>query len=131
MRIDVTDSELGRVKALPGKTALETLRGYNPETTFDALELEPGEYYPGMARPIIGGSPGRNPDQSGDAMGRRASASGQLHALTQQLEKICRVVHPKETNFQAYGHEIRNVLILACTELESQWKVENDVFSST
>jgi hypothetical protein len=121
-RIDVTDSELGRVKALPGKTALETLRGYNPSTTFEELELEPGEYYPGMARPIMGGSPGRNPDQSREAMSRRASASGQLHALIQQLEQICRVVHPKETNFQTYGHEIRNVLILACTELESQWK---------
>lgn len=121
-RIDVTDSELGRVKAMPGKTALETLQSYHPGTTFEQLELEPGEYYPAMARPVMGESPGRNPDQSRDAMNRRASASGQLHALIQQLEQICRVVHPEEANFQTYGHEIRNVLILACTELESQWK---------
>jgi hypothetical protein len=121
-RIDVTDSEHNRVPALPGKTALETLRGHNPTTTFDELELEPGEYYAGMARPILGESQGRNRDQSVEALSRRASASGQLHALIQQLEQICRVVHPRETNFKAYGHEIRNVLILACTELESQWK---------
>lgn len=121
-RVDVMDSELGQVKAQPGKTALETLRDYYPGATFEELGLEPGEYYAGMARPILGESPGRNPDQSTEAMSRRASASGQLHALIQQLEQICRVVHPKETNFQAYGHEIRNVLVLACMELESQWK---------
>ncbi len=115
-------SELGRVTAARGKTALETLGGYYPGTTFTELELKPGEYYPGMARPIFNGKPWTNPDQSAEAMNRRASATGQLHALIQQLEQICRVVHPKETNLQAYGHEIRNVLILACTELKSQWK---------
>jgi len=122
-RIDVTDSDHNRFPAMLGRTALETLRFSNPGTTFDELELEPGEYYPGMARPILGESQGRNPDHSVEALGHRASASGQLHALIQQLEQICRVVHPRgETNFKAYGHEIRNVLILACTELESQWK---------
>ena len=121
-RIDVTDSDLGRFNALPGKTGIETLRGSFPDTTFDALELEPGEYYPGMARPIVGESPGRNPNQGGETMNRRASASGQHHALIQQLEQICRIVHPEGSNLQTYGHEIRNVLILACTELESQWK---------
>jgi hypothetical protein len=122
-RIDVMDSEHNRFPAQPGKTVLETLRENNPETTFDELELEPGEYYAGMARPILGESPGRNRDQSVAAMSHRASASGQLHALIQQLEQICRVVHPQgESNFKAYGHDIRNVLILACTELESQWK---------
>lgn len=122
MRIDVAESDLGRYQAQPGKSGIETLRSSFPDAIFDELEFEPGEYYAGMARPIIGESPGRNPDQTGEAMNRRASASGQLHALIQQLEQICRVVHPKERNLQTYGHEIRNVLILACTELESQWK---------
>lgn len=121
-RIDVSDSDLGRFLAQPGATALETLKSSYPGATFDELELGPGEYYPGMARPVLWESLGRNPDQSVEAMSRRASASGQLHALIQQLEQICRVVHPKESNFQTYGHEIRNVLILACMELESQWK---------
>jgi hypothetical protein len=121
-RFDVTDSDLGRFPAQPGKTTLETLRCSYPGATFDELELGPGEYYPGMARPVLWESLGRNPDQSVEAMSRRASASGQLHALIQQLEQVCRVVHPERTNFQGYGHEIRNILILACTELESQWK---------
>ncbi|UPK05922.1 hypothetical protein [Bradyrhizobium sp. 170] len=73
-------------------------------------------------RPILGESQGRNCDQSLEALSHRASASGQLHALIQQLEQICRVVQQMEANFKAYGHEMRNVLILACTELESQWK---------
>jgi hypothetical protein len=121
-RVDVTDSPLGRYKATPGKSAIEVLRSSFPGGAFHELELEPGEYYPRMARPILGESPGRNPDQTADAIQRRASASGQLHALIQQLESISRVVQPEGTNFQAYGHEIRNVLILACTEVEAQWK---------
>jgi hypothetical protein len=122
-RIGVTDSSgLSRFPATAGKSALETLRSsFPPGTTFDELELEPGEYYPGMARPTLGGTWG-NPDQSANAMYRRASATGQLHALIQQLEHICRVVQPEDTNLRAYGHEIRNVLILACTEVEAQWK---------
>lgn len=121
-RIDVTDSELGRFKAAPGKNALETLQDSFPGATFHQLDLEPGQYYPRMARPVLNLSLGRNPDDSGSAKHRRASATGQLHALIQQLEHICRVVHPVELNFQVFGHEIRNVLILACMEVEAQWK---------
>lgn len=103
-RIDVTDSEHNRFPPRPGQTTVETLRGNNPGTTFEELELEPGEYYAGMARPILSESQGRNRDQSVEALGHRASASGQLHALIQQLEQICRVVHPRgDTNSRPTG----------------------------
>jgi hypothetical protein len=121
-RIDVSDSELGRFQAAPGKNALETLRDSFPGAMFHELELEPGQFYPRIARPVLNFSPGRNPDDSDSAKHRRASATGQLHALIQQLEHICRVVQPVEPNFPTFGHEIRNVLILACTEVEAQWK---------
>jgi hypothetical protein len=121
-RIDVTDSELGRFNAAPGTNALETLRDSFPGARFHQLDLEPGQYYPRMARPVLNLSLGRNPDDSDSAKHRRASATGQLHALIQQLEHICRVVQPVELNFQTFGHEIRNILILACTEVEAQWK---------
>jgi hypothetical protein len=123
-RIDVTDSPLGRFPAGPGKDALATLRTkFVPGATmFHELELSPGEYYSGMARPVVGESLGRNQDRSDAALHIRASTTGQMHALIQQLEQICRIVQPVEANFQAFGHEIRNVLILACTEVEAQWK---------
>jgi hypothetical protein len=123
-RIDVTDSPLGRFQAAAGEDALTTLRTHYllDATMFHELELNPGEYYPGMARPVAGESPGRNQDRSDTALHLRASTTGQMHALIQQLEQISRVVQPIDSNFQAFGHEIRNVLILACTEVEAQWK---------
>lgn len=51
-----------------------------------------------------------------------AVAVGQPVALTTRLERICEVVHPSNSTFDAFGHEIRNLLILACTEVESQWR---------
>jgi hypothetical protein len=67
-------------------------------------------------------SPGHNPDQSDAAHYVRTTSTGQLHALNQELQRICRVVHPIEANFAAYGHEIRNIIIIACTEVEADWK---------
>jgi hypothetical protein len=123
-RMDVSDSPLGRVQAKPGKDAIATLREQysSTNTSFHELELNPGEYYPGMARPVAGESRGRNQDRSEHLKHAWASTTGQLHALIQQLEQICRIVHPVEPNLNTFGHEIRNVLILACTEVESQWK---------
>ncbi len=43
-------------------------------------------------------------------------------ALRYQLENILRTVHPVADNFGAYGHDIRNLLILASTEVEAHWK---------
>ncbi|MGY2843437.1 hypothetical protein ACVIWU_006685 [Bradyrhizobium sp. USDA 4509] len=102
-----------------------TLEKAKPRSTFHQLSLGPGEYYPCMARPRTtaeDASPGFNPDKTGVVRNARATGMGQLHALTEQLEHICRVVHPQDLNLQAFGHEIRNVLILACTEVEAHWK---------
>jgi hypothetical protein len=42
--------------------------------------------------------------------------------LIEQLKLICQTVHPEGENLNAFGHDIRNLLILACTEIEAQWK---------
>ncbi len=49
-----------------------------------------------------------------------ASLQQQLTPLTDILLGICRVVAPSPTNLDVFGHEIRNLLILACTEVETQ-----------
>ena len=46
----------------------------------------------------------------------------QLTVLTRQLDRICQTVQPTEETFGALGHDIRNLLILACTEVESHWR---------
>jgi hypothetical protein len=52
----------------------------------------------------------------------RASLQGQLASLRQLLERIFRYVHPEGPNLESYGHETRNLLILACTEVEASFQ---------
>jgi hypothetical protein len=95
----------------------------HPGWRFMPLKLAPGHYYPRMARP--------NSARPFDALGYSqdsdrsimASSSGQLHALIESMTRICRVVEPDERlTFNSFGHEIRNLIILACTEVEDQCK---------
>ncbi|MEQ1754689.1 MAG: hypothetical protein ABL973_11210 [Micropepsaceae bacterium] len=91
---------------------------------FHKLDLLPGQYYPRIARPgdqHPHEAPGTNP---GIHMERNlvAMAVGQLTALTRQLDRICRTIHPSIETFDTYGHDIRNLLILACTEIEMYWR---------
>jgi hypothetical protein len=122
-RIDITNSALAAITADPGEHVVTTLQRRFQGTTFHELSLGPGEYYRRMARPSSTrqGSPVDNPDKSDVVRQALAEGMGQLRALIEQLEHICRIVHPIEENLKAFGHEIRNVLI-ACTEAEAQWK---------
>lgn len=88
------------------------------------LELDPGQYYPRMARPpylnlerFPAASPGTKEDANIIAI-----SLGQLSVLTRQLAEICQTAHPSESTLDIYGHTIRNLLILACTEVESHWR---------
>jgi hypothetical protein len=95
--------------------------GQNP---FQETALQPGEYYPRMARPndqYPHESPGTNPGAQADK-DFIAVAHGQLTVLTRQLDRICQTVHPTEKTLSTFGHDIRNLLILACTEVESHWR---------
>jgi len=121
----IMPSQLGTHRADPGDDIMATLKRRFPGSQFHKLRLAPGEYFPRMARPTSiqpNCSPGNNPDKSDTARNVRTTSTGQLHALIQELQKICRVVHPIKHNFGSYGHEIRNILIIACTEIEAHWK---------
>lgn len=124
-RIDVTPSELNIHRAEPGEDALSTLRKHFPVLAFHKLELDPGQYYPSMSRPYSSNPSetlGYNPDEDKEVLYARTRSTGQLYALIDQLQQICRVVHPDGDNLKAFGHEIRNLIILAATEVEAQWK---------
>lgn len=125
MRIDVSNSDLSTHELPAGVAPLELLRSRIPGSTFDSLSLAPGEYYSRMARASsedVTGPLGRNPDISDSVLRTRVIGTGQLHSLNTQLEQICRVVHPEGTNLNTFGHEIRNLLLVACTEVEGQCK---------
>lgn len=50
------------------------------------------------------------------------SSLSQLSLLTNSLHSIFQTIHPDKNSFGVYGHSIRNLLILACTEVETQLK---------
>lgn len=88
------------------------------------MALLPGEYYRRMARPSDQhpeDSPGSCPELQ-LFENEIAVSRGQLISLIDRLQQICQTVHPSTETSHCYGHEIRNLLILACTEVEAQWK---------
>ena len=118
--------------AKPGETTLEAIcKLLNSmttagECTYWPTDLKPGEYYPRMARPHdqhLQESPGHNP---GTPLASHAiaiaMALSQLNVLSRQLEQVCQTVHPSVETFDTYGHAIRNLLLLACTEVEMHWR---------
>lgn len=132
-RIGVTGGMFHYV-AGPGETICQTLRRLNrfwfePTCLFHKTDLGPGEFYPRMWRPPVptfnsGLSPEWNPsaqEEPGIA-NIIAVAHGQLTTLTRQLGRICQTVQPEVKNLDAFGHDIRNLLILACPEVENQWR---------
>jgi hypothetical protein len=124
-RIDTMPSELTIHNAESSEEMIDTLQKRFPGTRFYKLELAPGEYFPRMARPVSAhpeAGPDYSPDRSAVARNARTESTGQLHALIDELEQICRVVHPIDANFAAFGHAIRNIIILASTEVEAHWK---------
>lgn len=108
----------------PGADVWEVVKSTRANFTWHKLKLGLGEYYPRMARPNSSyptQSPGANPENASNKSLIETSR-GQLVALREQLERIFRVVQPAPQNFDAYGHEIRNLLLLAATEVESHCK---------
>jgi hypothetical protein len=131
----ITDDEA--ICLFPTRGGILDYRRESGETIWDAirrqggwerpreLKVAPGHYFPRIARSIFSGplSPTRQGWQPSWADNENAIASAkvQLSTLVRQLERVCETVHPEEPNLEAYGYDIRNLLILACTEVESHW----------
>lgn len=95
----------------------------NPVWHLEEMNLPPGSYFPRIARPHHQ-HPGDfptpfSPSQFGH---ERASAATQIALLSERLRTCFQVVSPVEPNFGVHGGEFRNILLLAATELEAQWK---------
>lgn len=91
--------------------------------TIQPMNIPPGRYFRRMARPHHqhpGDFP--TPFHPGEFAHERASASIQIAVLADRLRTCFQVVSPSERNFEAFGGEFRNILLLAATEVEAQWK---------
>lgn len=145
IRMGVTNPESGPgsyFKAEAGETVWDTMKRQAPDwfepagsEPFQKTVLEPGQFYPRIARPWFGRPSDfpRIPLMRPSDNNFIAVARSQLTALMQQLAFICQTVHPSEDTLHTYGHSIRNLLILACTEVEMHWRgvlVANKVIQS-
>lgn len=86
--------------------------------------LPPGAYHPRISRPNDQHpleSPGSLPEfwKAPDLL---ASTLNQVRSLVGMLDTIFQAIHPVKANMACYGNSIRNLLILACTECEAQWR---------
>jgi len=124
-RLGEAETGLNYHRVTPGELMLETLErvtGWDVSATFHLLELPVDHFYPRIARPCMGSddhlsSPSLLVEQS-----LVASSRSQLITLKRKLEEICLTVQPEPSNLSVFGNEIRNLLILSCTEVEAMWR---------
>ena len=116
--------------AQPGETIWECLRRMTPwfegsaeHGPFIAIALRPGQYHRRIARPVFLSQTGEPelPDVTEDRR-HLIGSQNQLGSLIDELRSICRVVQPAPTTMAVHGHKIRNLLILAATEVEMHWR---------
>jgi hypothetical protein len=100
-------------------TPEESIRKHRQGYELQACDFEPGEHHPRMYRGSYKpGAVPMNPQEQAEF----AQASEQEDILLQDLRDITRVIAPDLATHAAYGSRIRNLLIMACTEIEAQWR---------
>ena len=132
-RMGVTNAEGGVgtcYEAAPGETIWASIRRQTPwldgmaePGPFQRVLRDPGTYHRRIARPVLS-IDARTlwlPDNT-EEQRYIISAQNQLASLIDDLRSICRVVQPAPATLGVYGHEIRNLLILAATEVEMHWR---------
>lgn len=123
-RVGVTNPPIH--EAQPGQIweLIDQVFGAGARSSFVQLELEPGYYHRRMCRYTShdDGSYTFAPEIPEEDRSYAAMARSQLNALIDQLFSICETIQPIGGNLKAYGHRTRNLLILACTEVEMHLK---------
>lgn len=83
--------------------------------------MEIGFRYKNICKPFID----RDNQMSLDEVYYKYSAKRDLSMLVGRLQDILLYVEPSVVGFKTYSHKIRELLILACTELENTFKLYN------
>jgi len=90
------------------------------ENPFHILDAKPDCYFGRMARRKVGDSHNEFYPAYIDDLEIISTSKSQLMVLVRMLDRICQTVHPIGGNLNTFGHDIRNLLILAATEFEAQ-----------
>ncbi|MEX6663204.1 hypothetical protein [Pseudomonas sp. W2-17] len=98
---------------------------YVNKDTVQRLTLPLGSYYPRVWRGIpskgfMEGYVSRAPTVAEHSAKLQSTVAAT--SLFQELEGLFRYIEPDPNNAAAYGHKIRELLILACTEVEASWR---------
>ena len=110
--------------AAQGSVAATLLKKCHPNATLHRMALDPGQYYPRIARPHDQHPTDMPTPQNGawPEDDETFDAARHFSTLVDELDDILKTVEPVAENFGAYGNRIRNLLILACTECENQMR---------
>ena len=73
----------------------------------------PGQFFPRFYR---------GPEHPPIAVAARTATMRVARSLFARLREIFQVVEPRPAQSGVFGHELRQLLILACTEVESSWR---------
>lgn len=96
------------------------------EETVQAPVLADGGYFPRVWRGLY--DPGNPLNCYSPIDAREMYGSAYVHSvhaaasLFEELEGLFRYIEPSRANDVTYGHRIRELLILVCTELEASWR---------
>lgn len=82
-------------------------------------KMAPGIYHSRIWRGISGYNPVSPKQEYGDKHFQSIVAASSLFSY---LIEIFRHIEPRKENYPAFGHKIRELLILTCTEIESGWR---------
>jgi hypothetical protein len=112
--------------------SLANLKDWVAKTFGDSNPIEsayvPGTVHKRIFKPVACGSFYRAIHQE-----QFTEAFVSLRILLNKLEGLFEVLEPAAANLSAYGHKIREILLLACMEVESSWSAvlkENGYSSS-
>lgn len=95
---------------------LQQFYGRTIQATIEQTELGPGEHYHRVWRGPHGPPPG-------DVCEREwTDAVAAARVLFDKMREVFRFIEPDTQNDTAFGHEVRQLLVLACMECESAWK---------
>ncbi len=101
----------------PGTEAREAIKEPFGVPLIVASTRQAGEYHP-----RIWNGPESPELQDVDLLEAWLSAARAARIIYAKLRSLFLAVEPSEANANAYGHEFRQLLILACTEVEAAWR---------
>jgi hypothetical protein len=117
---------LGALVQVPNPTGgtapLDLVHAWYGNCEVGWAENDAGIYNPRIYRGSYAPNVETLPELTSAEHAEATTAQEQLEILVADLSEICRVVCPDRTTKNAFGSRIRNLLIVACTELESQFK---------